>query len=284
MAGVDLRRLAPMKNQRPGLPLLRSLAIVLLMAGSAVAADRVVAPADVRDLASGRPVGDAPVVLVDSHRPFLAGIFSSADPSRCRAIEFSRTDAAGRLPPPARGGRGQVAFVLAAGVAGPRVRPAVERDGADFVLVAQRLQSSERAEPFGPAFATEAQAAEVRERFLASPEGSDFTAFTTQPYGEQVFRNYRSLRVRWVPVARSAARYPSEAAALAAERASVWTLQGATDLSTLREVMAFCGDATVRGLERIGPLLEAWDRSADAADPGPQGRELREHWRARARR
>lgn len=231
----------------------------------------------VRDLASGQPVGHASVVLVDRYWPPLGGMFSSVDPRRCRSISFVRSDAAGRLPPGTQGG---VAFVLAPGVAkrADYLMPAA--DGSQFALVAQRLQSSERAEPFGPGFAMQAEADAAREAFLASPEGGDYTAFTVQPAGEHEFRNFRSLRVRWIEVARGAERYASEAAAGEALRATAWTLPGPAELSALHGALLSCHGARAHGLEHAAPLLDALD-GATGGLPGAQ--DTVQHWRERAK-
>ena len=111
---------------------------------------------EVRDLVSGQPVAQALVVTVDSYRPPLASLFASADPRRCRTIDFVRGDDAGRLPDGIQGG---VAFVLAPGVQGlaPYLSPI--QTGDAYALSAQRLQGGEGAEQFGPGYATESAAA-----------------------------------------------------------------------------------------------------------------------------
>lgn len=254
------------------------------LGGSGPSAQRTV-----RDLITGRPVALAEVVTVDSYRPPLASMFSSADPQRCRAIRFARTDDAGRLPSGIRGG---VAFVRAPEVKGlaPDLMPVQE--GSRYVLVAQRLQGGEGgeggkgAEAFGPGHATQAAADAAREAFLASPEGREYTAFTVRPDGQSEFRNYRQLQVKWIEVARGAQAYADLPKADEALRASAWTLPGRADLTELRRALEFCGDARAEGLELAGPLLDALERSPPPDAP-PDAHHARaaqqalQHWRAR---
>lgn len=233
----------------------------------------------VRDLITGRPVAQAEVVTVDSYRPPLASMFSSADPQRCRAIRFARTDDSGRLPSGIRGG---VAFVRAPEVMGlaPDLMPVQE--GSRYVLVAQRLQGGEGSEAFGPGHATQAAADAAREAFLASPEGREYTAFTVRPDGQSEFRNYRQLQVKWIEVARGVQSYADLPKADEALRASAWTLPGRADLTELRQALEFCGDARADGLELAGPLLDALERSPP---PDPHharaAQQALRHWRAR---
>ena len=231
----------------------------------------------VRDLPSGRPVPGASVVLVDKYWPPLGAMFASSDPQRCRSITFVRSDGAGQLPPDADGG---VVYVSAPGVSTLAQYVSTVPDGARFALVTQKLQSSERAEPFGPGHASEAEANAARVAFLASPEGQDYTAFTVKPDGEDQYRNFRSLQVRWVEVARGGMRYATEAAAEEARRSAAWTLPGPgkpADPTDLLDALAFCRDARVRGTEVLGTLLDAL-----AAVPNAQA--TVQHWRQRTAR
>ena len=236
---------------------------------------------EVRDLVSGQPVARALVVVVDSYRPPLASLFASADPRRCRTIDFVRGDDAGRLPDGIQGG---VAFVLAPGVQGlaPYLSPI--QTGDAYALSAQRLQGGEGAEQFGPGYATESAAAAAREAFLASPEGREYSAFSVRPEGAGEFRNFRQLQVKWIELARGAQRYPDLAAADQALRSHAWTLPGPADLTGLREALDFCHDAHARGLERAGPLLDALEHSNADADRTPDAQQTLAHWRTRVGR
>ena len=241
-------------------------------------------PQMVRMLATDQAVANATVMLVEIYRPVIASMFSSGDSRRCSSVSFVQTDASGRLP---YGTSGQAAVVWAPGVAGQAGYLQAIQDGADYVMISQRLQSSRRSEQFGPGYATEAEAQAAREAYLRTPEGSNYTAFTSKRDGETDFRNYRMLQVKWVETARSARRFATEDAAKAARRDTVWLLSGAPDMTVLRQELGFCASDGVRvsGAALAAPLVDALERAPSPEVSGTESaKQLRwviETWRKR---
>lgn len=251
-----------------------ALAGLCLAASAARAADTP----PIVDLASGRPVAQALVVLTSWRRPFLDGLFSSNDPRRCVRIGFARSDAAGRVP---AGSTGGVTAVVGGGVS--RIAQlAIQPADRGFVLAAQRLQSSPVSERFGPGYATEAEANTAREAWLRSPDGAGYTAFTVRPAGAAAFQNFRMLQVKYVDIARGTQRYATEAEADAAQRRTVWTLAGPLDSEPLWDALGRCQDATLDGAALLPAVLDAVEAATPDAARTPLQREVIRAWRKRA--
>jgi hypothetical protein len=204
-----------------------------------------------RALPTAGPISGALLVLTRVKRPFFGSLFSSADPSQCVSLGFAKTDATGRFPVI----KGSFpSALIASGFTGLSQLDVVH-EARGFVLRQQRLQGGEDAMQFGPEYSVQADANRARLAFLASAEGQNYTAFTIQP-AQSGFKNYRSLVVKYVEVARSAP-FSTQSEADAAYQSNAFAVRGEFDASAVLDVLARCQGARVNQPELGIAVLRA---------------------------